>query len=220
LPGGGELARQGVRGVVAALERPVAVARDEGQRRDVGPLDDLEDELGGRHGKPAKAPFLPGGDEAAHRDVVLDRRPGGREGEPPAGALAASADRPRSRRAAAVAERRLDSRKARPAAATELAAGEGADRASLRQQQVEHEVYRTGAARTGVCRFRLESAPPRGVEQNNPCRDRDVEAVGGPVHRDRHDLRSRGEPPLGDAVALAADDERDAVHSVAVPVGP
>ena len=150
---------------MAALQRPVAVGRNEGDGSDRRPFDRLDDHVGRNLGEAAKATFLPRCHEAAHAAVVLDRRARACEREPPARALPAAGHRPRGRRPATLAERRLNPGKARPAAATELAAGEGADRAPLRQQQVEH-AFTVGSVGAQVCAgFVADSAPARsGVE--------------------------------------------------------
>ena len=61
-----------------------------------------------------------------------------REGEPPPGALSTAMHGPGRRRAAARAERRLDSAQRRGAAIADLRPGGRADEAALRQEQIEH----------------------------------------------------------------------------------
>src|SRR3954447_20731867 len=70
--------------------------------------------------------------------VVPDRRAGAREAEPASRALATAFDRPRGRRAAARAQRRLDPLELVAAAGAELSPPAAAHDAALRQEQVEH----------------------------------------------------------------------------------
>src|SRR5690242_4401612 len=125
------------RRVVTPREDAVAVGGYERQRGPRG-SDDLDDGFSRSVHQPAEPAVLPGGDEGAHGVLVNDRRPRLPEREAAAGAVAAAADRPGRRSAAAVAERRLDPREEREAPLAELRAALGADHASLREQQLEH----------------------------------------------------------------------------------
>ena len=80
--------------MVAALQRAVAVARDEGDRRDAGPLDDLGDDVGRRRGQPPQPALLPRRDEPREPRRRTRALPARREREPSAGALAAARDGP------------------------------------------------------------------------------------------------------------------------------
>src|SRR5207302_1597309 len=88
-------------------------------------------------GDPAQAALLPAGHEPAHLLVVGDRRSSLREAETPSRAFAAALDGPRRRRAAALAQRRLEPREAVAAAVAQCAAGSAADETAPRQQQVQ-----------------------------------------------------------------------------------
>src|SRR5206468_9409690 len=89
-------------------ESAIAVRRDERDRVDARARNDLDHDLHGPCGQPAKAPLLPGRDDATDRLVVGDRGAGPGEGEPPSRALGTTRDRPRGRRAAAGAEGRAE----------------------------------------------------------------------------------------------------------------
>ena len=120
------------------LEAPPALGRDERECIDLGRREALGHQLCGLGGEAPQTALLPGVDEPAGCRVVPDRRPGAREAEPAARALAAAFDRPRGRRAAARAERRLDPLELVAAAGAELFPAAAAYDAALRQDEVEH----------------------------------------------------------------------------------
>jgi hypothetical protein len=135
---GGELDCERFGWVVTALETAVGVGRDKRDRAAVRPRDDLGGECGGGIGEPSQSALLPGGYDRLDGVVVVDGCPGGRECDSPARTLVTAADGPGCRRAAALAERRPDPRQPGEAGVAELDAAEAADRASLREEQVEH----------------------------------------------------------------------------------
>jgi len=137
LPALGHGAGQPLGGMVAALALPATVCRDERHRVSLRVRHALDDERGGVVGDPAQPALLPAGDEPAHVLVVRDRRARLRKGETPSGAFAAAPDGPRRRRAAALAQRRLESRQAGTAAPAQSDAGRSTDEAPPRQQEVE-----------------------------------------------------------------------------------
>src|SRR5581483_10696511 len=151
---------------------------DEREERGIGAQDSLRDERRRVFGEPAQAVLLPVADEPTDVVVVCDGRARRGEREAAAGALAAAPHRPRGRRAAALAERRLDPAQAVTAARAELRAAAAADEAALRQEQVEH-APRLGRA---CCRLRVRSAtsraapagadaPARGPPASSPVRN-------------------------------------------------
>jgi hypothetical protein len=91
--------------MMTTAEPPVAVGRDEGDRR-LRRWQRVDDDRGGPAGEPPEAALLPSADDATHRIVVLDSGPRASECEPPTGALGAPVHGPRRRRTAAIACRR------------------------------------------------------------------------------------------------------------------
>jgi len=94
--------------VVAAAEAAIRIGRDERERVGQRTRDSVGEQSGGDRGQPAQRPLLPGGDEETTLALVANRRPRRCERDPSAGALATTSDRPRGRRAAALAQRRAD----------------------------------------------------------------------------------------------------------------
>src|SRR5207302_979901 len=128
----------------------VAVRRDDAERGNARPRDDLHHHLCGESREAAQAALLPGRDESAHRAVVRDRRPRGCESEPPPGALAAPANRPGGRRAAALAEGRTEPRQPVDAGRADDRPTAPAAETALREQEVEHTPT-LAAGRRAVC---------------------------------------------------------------------
>jgi len=128
---------------------------------------------------PAPA-FLPGADERSRPVVVHDRRTRADERELPTCTLGAARNRPWPRRPTPLAHGRSEPDERRPASRTKRPAGALADRAPLRQEQVEQA--HTGHARrtrvTSSCRLRVEFRPHaasgrgrgRAVRSLNPLR--------------------------------------------------
>jgi hypothetical protein len=121
-----------------ARKAPRAIGGDERERVHLGRRHALGDELCGFCGEPAQPAFLPGVYEPPCSFVISDGPAGGRKAEPASCAFAAALDRPRGRRAAARAQRRLDPLQLLAAAGAELFAAAAADDTTLRQKQVEH----------------------------------------------------------------------------------
>jgi len=96
--------------MMPAVETAIEVRGDEGDHVHGRRRNDLDHDLDGGPGEPSQRALLPTGDEGAYGVVVRNGRPDTRECEPPPGALAATPHRPSRRRAAALAERRLDPR--------------------------------------------------------------------------------------------------------------
>ena len=90
---------------MAARDAAVPVRRDERERVRGRPQDELLDEIGRDGCEAAESAFLPRRHERLDGRVVLDRGPGGAEGEATAGALSAALDGPRRGGAAARAQR-------------------------------------------------------------------------------------------------------------------
>src|SRR5712691_489308 len=143
LPALAERARESLRRMVSALEPAVTVGRDEDERVDVRTRQLLRDRVRRERGQPPQPVLLPAGDDRADTRVVRDRRARGREREPAPRAFRATANRPRGRRAAALAERRLQPRQSAEARGADLRTGPPAGEAALRQQQLEHALDTT-----------------------------------------------------------------------------
>lgn len=115
---GGELLGKLSGRVMAALQPAIRIGRDERYGLRSRRWDDLDQDRGGGRSESPERTLFPPGDERANGIVVVNGGPGAREGEAPARALPAPAHRPRGRRAAALAERRLDPRQPREAGRT------------------------------------------------------------------------------------------------------
>src|SRR5207245_11033470 len=100
LPAHAELLSKTRGRVVAALEAPVALGRDEGERIGVGPRDRLGDDLPGEPREAAQAALLPGRYERLDGVVIGERRARRGVGKPPTRALAAAGHGPCGRCAA------------------------------------------------------------------------------------------------------------------------
>src|SRR3954454_23915581 len=122
---------------MTTAEPPVAVGRDEGDRR-LPRRERIDEDSGGPGCEPPEAALLPCADDTAHRRVVLDRGPRAHEREPPAGALRAPVHGPRRRRTAAIAHRRRYTAERTRARRTDLSARRGADETTLTEEKVEH----------------------------------------------------------------------------------
>ena len=127
-------------------ETPVRISRHEDDALAARSRQSLGDELGRPGGKTSQSSFLPGCDDERDRILVLDSRPSAPKGEPASGAFGATAYRPHSWSAAALADGRRDSPQPGGAFLADLFAGTGTDEAALRQQQVEHERKRYGVS--------------------------------------------------------------------------
>jgi hypothetical protein len=137
LPADPQLACEPLGGVVPALQAPVAVGGDERHEVDLGPGHGFEHQPGRHACESPESALLPASDEPADGVVVLDGRPGGREREPPAGALAAPGDGPDGGSAAPGTERRDDRRQAVAAPVAQLTSRPAAGEAALRQDEIE-----------------------------------------------------------------------------------
>ena len=124
--------------MVAALEQPLAVRRDERQRVCFGRRDRLDDEVRGRRGDVPKAVLLPAADDGSYGLVVRDGRARGRERNSTTRAFRAAGDRPFRGAAATLAERRADPRQGLEAARAHERAAAPAREAATRQQEIEH----------------------------------------------------------------------------------
>jgi hypothetical protein len=133
-------------GGMATSQTPVRISRHEDDAGAARPRQSLGDDLGRPGGKTSQSSFLPGSDHKRDRILVLDSRPSAPEREPASGALAATAYRPHSWRAAALTDRWRDSPQSGGAVLANLFAGTGTNEAALRQQQVEHERTRYGVS--------------------------------------------------------------------------
>src|SRR5207245_469446 len=133
-----ERAREPLRRMVAPLEPPVTVRRDEHERIDLWRRQLPGDLIRGECGQASQPVLLPSRNDRADALVVRDRRTRRREREPSARAFGTTPDRPRSRRAAALAEGRLETPQRPEAGGADLRAGFPAREAALRQQQIEH----------------------------------------------------------------------------------
>ena len=133
-----KLARQPLSSVMPALEPAVRIARDEDDTRRAGSWQILPNNCRRPAGEPAQTALLPGGHDRAQPVVVRQCRPRVRECEPPAGTLGTTLNRPGGRRAATLAEWRLDAAKRGCAAVAYLRSGEKAEETALRQEQIEH----------------------------------------------------------------------------------
>jgi hypothetical protein len=138
LPLSSKLARQPLGRVVSTLQPAVRIAGDEDDTRGVGSRDRLPDDRRSPAGEPAQAALLPGDDDRAEPVIVRQRSPRIRESEPPTGTFSTAAYGPGRRGAAAHAERRLDATQRSGAAGAHLRSGKRADKAALRQEQIEH----------------------------------------------------------------------------------
>jgi hypothetical protein len=172
VPGRRQLSREALGSMVATLQPAVQPTRHVRDGRDVGPRDRVDHDLRRPTRKPAQAALLPCGHDLPDRLVVLDRGTRTREREPPAAAFRAPPHRPGGGRTAALADRRSDAPQRRPAAAAHVLAGEGADQAPLRQQQVEH----TPTLERDSCRIGVRSMSTQSGEyearSGRPCRRR------------------------------------------------
>jgi hypothetical protein len=150
---------------------PAAIRRDERERRRFGAGQRRRDDLGCDGCQAPQPVLLPAGDDAPDAIVVDQRRACGRERDPPSRALGAAIDGPRGRGAAALAERRHETRQRFEALAADCRARPPAGEASLREEQFEHvsrlrgSMWRDGA----VC------AP-----EARPNRSRSGPVPGGP----------------------------------------
>jgi hypothetical protein len=140
LPESRKLAGQPLGGVVSALEPAVRVARDERDTCRVRLRQRLADDGRRPSGQPAQPALFPGGHHRAEPVVVRHGRPSTGEREPPPRTFRAALHGPGGRRPATLAERRLDAAERRSAALAHLRSGEEAEKAALRQEQVEHVV--------------------------------------------------------------------------------
>lgn len=110
LPTPAELARELLGGMVAALQAPVGVGRNEGDPGDSRAGNGVDDEGCRLICDPPQPTLLPAADQPADGVVVLDGCASGRKREPASRAVAAAGDRPDGGRTAARAERRDDRR--------------------------------------------------------------------------------------------------------------
>jgi hypothetical protein len=130
----GEPARRNV----SALEGTLRISRDEDERVDGGAADDLRDERRSLDREPSASVLLPLPHEPPCSLVVDDRRAGACEGKTAAGALGAAAYRPRTGRSAALANRPVQPCERAAALGAERSSGQRADRAPLREEELEH----------------------------------------------------------------------------------
>lgn len=160
--------------MVTALDAPVSVGRDEDERCDRGPLDDIRDDVCRLDGESPQAALLPGRDERPHRAVVGDGRPGGGEREPTALALEAAGDRPGGGRAAAVAARARKQEEPLSAIGADDGPRTATDGAARRNEEVEEHIDPT--VRGSCARVCAGCAPNlcRWLRRAHPNRARDA----------------------------------------------
>lgn len=133
----GELVSKPASCDMAAPQRTVVLAGDEGDSLDLGTGDVLTDELGADAGEVSAATFLPGSDERAGVVVVDEGRARSRESEPAPRALDTSPHRPRPRRSTPLADGWCDPNERASTPGTEIDSRQAADRTALRQKRRE-----------------------------------------------------------------------------------
>jgi hypothetical protein len=138
VPAGGQLAREPLGGVVAALQLTVRISWNEYNAHGIRSGQGLMHDCRRPPGEPAQAALLPRRYDRAQTVVVRQCRPSTRKSEPPARTLRTAAHGPRSRTAATRAERRLDTAQGPGAAVADLRSGKKADEAALRQKEIQH----------------------------------------------------------------------------------
>ena len=124
-----------------SLACTIAVGRDEGERRDVGPGESLDDEIGGLASNPPPTMLLPRMHDSPGTGVVDDRGAGRCEREPASAALRATSDRPGARGATAGAERWRQPDQRVVTAWAERLAREVTGGAAVRQEDVEEHSF-------------------------------------------------------------------------------
>jgi hypothetical protein len=127
--------------VVTALQRPVGVRWDEGDRVCAGSRDDVGHERARVLGEPAEPMLLPGGDERLRSEVVRDGRARGGEREPPALTLTTARDGPRRRRTAPPAARPAQAPKPCETRFADRTGRRAAHDAATRNQEIEQEIH-------------------------------------------------------------------------------
>jgi hypothetical protein len=128
--------------MVAALDAPVAVGRDERQRTGSGPFDRLDDHVCRLFGELPQSAVFPCSDERAHRSAVGDGGTRGGEREPAARALEAALDGPRGGRAAAGTARTAQPGEARETRRAERGSEPAAGGAAAGNEEVEQHILR------------------------------------------------------------------------------
>ena len=157
---------------MAPPQPAIGIGRDERHARAAWTRDGFRHYLGGDPRKAAQTALLPRRNEASHRLVVLHRRAGADERQPPPGAFCAASHRPRGRRTATIAERWPDVAQGRPAACAHLRTQAGADETALGQQQVEHPAtveLRACRDGSGFGPDQLSPANTPGVLEDHAC---------------------------------------------------
>lgn len=135
-----KLAGEPRRRMVTSFQATLAVRRHERQSTSMRLHDHFCDDRGGEGRGPTKSVLLPRGHELRDGAVVRDSRPGGAEGEPPAGALAAAGDRPGRRGAAPATQRIREQAQPGSAAGAEDVGGYAAGGAAAREEQIEERL--------------------------------------------------------------------------------
>ena len=170
IPDASQLDRERARRNVTALPGSFRVTGNVREHVDVGRPDDLGHESCRLVRKLTPAVLLPLPHERSRPLVVDHPRPRPRERKPAAGALGAAPDRPVARRPAALAHGRQQAAERSSTGRAQRGTRACADRAALREEQVErtHTMNGTRQPATGSRRLRVRSTTPRATREGRP----------------------------------------------------